>query len=68
MLPRYRGPAGEYMWEKERRLQQDQLDRYRERPWEFQTRGVNIRGLIITSSLSAAVLVGLLYLLSLLAR
>jgi len=34
MIWRYRGRAGEYMWEKE----QERLKRYKDRPWELQSR------------------------------
>ena len=32
MMWRYRGRAGEYIWEKEKEL----LERYKDRPWELQ--------------------------------
>ncbi len=34
MLPRYRGKLGEYMWQKE----MERLNRYKDRPWELQSR------------------------------
>ena len=34
MLWRYRGRLGEYMWEKEK----ERLERYKDRPWELQSR------------------------------
>jgi len=34
MIWRYRGRVGEYMWEKE----QERLKRYKDRPWELQSR------------------------------
>ncbi len=34
MIPRFRGRVGEYMWEKE----QERLKRYKDRPWELQSR------------------------------
>ncbi len=34
MFWRYRGRVGEYMWEKE----QERLKRYKDRPWELQSR------------------------------
>jgi 4-hydroxybenzoate polyprenyltransferase len=64
MVSRYRGLAGEYMWEKEKQLQQRRIDRYQDRPWELQSGGFNIRELILTLSLCTAALLGLLFLLS----
>jgi hypothetical protein len=32
--PRFRGPAGEYLWEKE----MARLERYKDRPWELQSK------------------------------
>ncbi len=34
MMWRYRGRAGEYLWEKEK----ERLERYKDRPWELQSR------------------------------
>ncbi len=34
MPPRYRGLVGEYLWEKE----MERLERYKDRPWELQSR------------------------------
>ena len=34
MHPRYRGPAGQYLWEKG----MERLERYKDRPWELQSR------------------------------
>ncbi len=34
MIPRFGGRVGEYMWEKE----QERLKRYKDRPWELQSR------------------------------
>ncbi len=34
MMWRYRGRAGEYIWEKEKEL----LERYKDRPWELQSK------------------------------
>ena len=34
MLPHHGGKVGEYMWEKE----MERLERYKDRPWELQSR------------------------------
>ena len=34
MPPRYRGKLGEYLWEKE----MERLNRYKDRPWELQSK------------------------------
>ena len=34
MLPRHGGKLGEYLWEKE----MERLERYKDRPWELQSR------------------------------
>ena len=34
MPPRYRGKLGEYLWEKE----MERLNRYKDRPWEMQSK------------------------------
>ncbi len=34
MMWRYRGRAGEYIWEKEK----ERLERYKDRPWELQSK------------------------------
>jgi hypothetical protein len=52
------------MWEKEKQLQQDRIARYRERPWEFKGESINLRELVLTLSVCASALFGLLFLLS----
>lgn len=34
MVSRYRGKLGEYLWEKDK----ERLERYKDRPWELQSR------------------------------
>lgn len=34
MVSRYRGKVGEYLWEKEKQ----RLERYQDRPWEYENR------------------------------
>ena len=44
MFLRSRGKAGEYIWEKEK----ERLDRYKDRPWELQSRTQTGSPFIIT--------------------
>lgn len=46
MVSRYRGKVGEYLWEKER----ERLERYKDRPWELQSKsqaGGELLGLLL---------------------
>ena len=43
MIPRYRGKLGEYMWQKE----MERLNRYKDRPWELQSRAQSGGELIV---------------------
>ena len=55
MIPRYRGRLGEYMWEKE----VERLERYKDRPWELQSKaqtGGEVIALVIVCVCSLIVL------------
>ena len=56
MIPRYRGRVGEYMWEKE----QERLARYKDRPWELQSKESSGNPLFTLLFISLGILAGLL--------
>ncbi len=55
MRLRFRGPAGEYLWEKE----MERLERYKDRPWELQSRQPAGNPLLALLIVSIAAAVGL---------
>ena len=56
MPPRYRGLAGEYLWEKE----MERLERYKDRPWELQSRESAGSPLFVLLFVGAAMVAGLM--------
>ncbi len=56
MLPRYRGLAGEYIWDKE----MERLERYKDRPWELQSREPPVSPLFVLLFIGAAMVAGLM--------
>ena len=56
MLPRYRGLAGEYIWDKE----MERLERYKDRPWELQSREGAGNPLFISLLVAVAMVAGLM--------
>ncbi len=56
MIPRFGGRVGEYMWEKE----QERLKRYKDRPWELQSRESQGNPLLIFLFIGLGILAGLL--------
>ncbi len=56
MLQRYRGRVGEYMWEKE----QQRLERYKDRPWELQSKESAGNSLLVLLLIALAIPVGVL--------
>jgi hypothetical protein len=56
MLPRYRGLAGEYIWDKE----MERLERYKDRPWELQSREAAGSPLFVSLFVVVAMVAGLL--------
>jgi len=56
MRLRFRGPAGEYLWEKE----MERLERYKDRPWELQSREAAGNPLLALLIVSIAASVGLM--------
>ncbi len=55
MPPRYRGLVGEYLWEKE----MERLERYKDRPWELQSRESAGNPFLFLLIVSVATAVGL---------
>ncbi len=55
MIPRFRGRVGEYMWEKE----QERLKRYKDRPWELQSRESQGDPLFVLLFICMAILAGI---------
>ena len=55
MPPRYGGLVGEYLWEKEREM----LERYKDRPWELQSRQPPVSPLFVLLFVGAAMGAGL---------
>ena len=56
MLPRYGGKVGEYLWEKE----MERLERYKDRPWELQSREAAAHPLLVLIIFNVAIVVGIL--------
>jgi len=56
MPPRYVGLAGEYMWEKE----MERLERYKDRPWELQSREAAGSPLLVLLFIGAAMVAGIM--------
>ncbi len=56
MLSRFGGKVGEYLWEKE----MERLERYKERPWELQSREVAAHPLLVLIIFNVAIVVGIL--------
>ncbi len=56
MPPRYGGLAGEYTWEKE----MERLERYKDRPWELQSREASGSPLFVLLFIGAAMVAGLM--------
>jgi len=54
MPPRYLGLVGEYLWEMER------LDRYKDRPWELQSREAAGSPLLVLLFIGAAMVAGIM--------
>jgi hypothetical protein len=52
VLSRYRGQVGEYLRQKE----QERLDRYKDRPWELQSKDSNSSAFLTMISVLAAAL------------
>ncbi len=52
MIPRFGGRIGEYMWEKE----QERLKRYKDRPWELQSRESQGNPLLVLLFICMAIL------------
>ena len=55
MIPRFGGRVGEYMWEKE----QERLKRYKDRPWELQSRESQGDPLFVLLFICAGILAGI---------
>ncbi len=55
MIPRFGGRVGEYMWEKE----QERLKRYKDRPWELQSRESQGDPLLVLIFICMAILAGI---------
>ena len=55
MIPRFGGRVGEYMWEKE----QERLKRYKDRPWELQSRESQGSPLLVLLFISLGLLAGI---------
>ncbi len=51
MRLRFRGPAGEYLWEKE----MERLERYKDRPWELQSRDAAAHPLLVLIIFNVAI-------------
>ncbi len=60
MIPRFGGPVGEYMREKE----QERLKQYKDRPWELQSKEPR-RNPLVTFLIGLGVIAGLLLFLTL---
>jgi hypothetical protein len=58
MVSRYRGAIGEYMWQKD----MQRLERYKDRPWELQSRSQIGGELFILAMVCIGGLAGLLLL------
>jgi len=60
MLPRHGGKLGEYLWDKE----MERLERYKDRPWELQSREAG-GGPLFTLLFAVVVMLGGILVLSL---
>ncbi|HZA25227.1 MAG TPA: hypothetical protein VFA32_21970 [Dehalococcoidia bacterium] len=58
MISRYRGKLGEYLWQKE----MQRLERYKDRPWELQSRSQTGSELFVLTAVCVGGLTGLLLL------
>ena len=58
MVSRYRGTVGEYMWQKD----MQRLERYKDRPWELQSRSQIGSELFVLAVVCIGGLAGLLLL------
>ncbi len=56
MLSRFGGKAGEYLWEKE----MERLERYKDRPWELQSKEGAGSPLLVLIFFNVAIVVGIL--------
>lgn len=56
MPPRYRRLVGEYLWEKE----MERLERYKDQPWELQSREAAGSPLFVLLFVGAALVAGLM--------
>lgn len=61
MVSRYRGRLGEYMWQKD----MERLERYKDRPWELQSKSQTggelfVLGLVLVGGLIGLLLLSLL--------
>lgn len=52
MFPRFGGRVGEYMWE----IEQERLKRYKDRPWELQSRESQGNPLLVLLFICMAIL------------
>ncbi len=57
MIPRYRGLVGEYLWEKE----MERLERFKDRPWELQSKEQSGDPLFVLLFVVVGVLAGLMF-------
>jgi len=56
MFPRYRGLAGEYIWEKEK----ERLAQYKDRPWELESKQFQGNPLLSFLFIGLGILAGLI--------
>ena len=56
MLSRHGGKVGEYLWEKE----MERLERYKDRPWELQSREAAAHPLLVLFIFNVAIVAGFL--------
>ena len=56
MLPRLEGNVGDYLWEKE----MERLERYKDRPWELQSREAAAHPLLVLIIFDVAIVAGFL--------
>ena len=57
MLPHYGGLIGVYMWEKE----MERLERYKDRPWELQSRESSSNPWLVWLFVGLGIMVGLMF-------
>ena len=58
MIPHYGGKVGEYMWQKE----MERLERFKDRPWELQSRQAAENPLLVLFLISIATVAGVMVL------